>query len=221
MDITSKELLALATGLLALYNPPLCAFIYAPITGHLPPQIRLWLSLKMFSWISAILVASVWAGQVMLNLMGISSAALIMTGGFLLLITSLPMVLGRESALTVRIECAAGEDGDAGSRENVAHIAVVPLVFPLSIGGATIALIIGTAARFHSAIDLLFISLICILFAAMVGLTHFVAGAVARKVNRQRMEIIKRASGILLVAIAFQLLAQAVRDLLPGLAGRV
>ena len=157
----------------------------------------------------------------MLNLMGISSAALIMTGGFLLLITSLPMVLGRESALTVRIECAAGEDGDAASRENVAHIAVVPLVFPLSIGGATIALIIGTAARFHSAIDLLFISLICILFAAMVGLTHFVAGAVARKVNRQRMEIIKRASGILLVAIAFQLLAQAVRDLLPGLAGRV
>ncbi len=131
------------------------------------------------------------------------------------------MVLGRESALTVRIECLVGEKGDTADRENLAHIAVVPLVFPLSIGGATIALIIGTAARFHSPIDLLFISLVCILFAALVGLTHFVAGAVARKVDRHRMEIIKRASGILLAALAFQLLAQAVRDLLPGLAGRI
>lgn len=217
MDITSKDLLALATGLLALYNPPLCAFLYAPITGHLSPQIRLWISVKMFSWIAAILVGAVWVGQVMLNAMGISSAALTMTGGFLLLITSVPMVLGREPDV-VRVECP---DGDKGDRKNWVHIAVVPLVFPLSIGGAIIALIIGTAASFRSPVDLLLISLICVLFAALVGLTHFVAGALARKVDRSRMEIIKRASGILLTAIAFQLLAQAVRDLLPGLAGRV
>ena len=217
MDITSKDLLALATGLLALYNPPLCAFLYAPITGHLPTQIRLWISVKMFSWIAAILVGAVWAGQVMLNAMGISSAALTMTGGFLLLITSLPMVLGREPDV-VRVDRPAGDKGD---EENWANIAVVPLVFPLSIGGAIIALIIGTAASFHSPVDLLLISLVCVLFAALVGLTHFVAGALARKVKRSRMEIIKRTSGILLTAIAFQLLAQAVRDLLPGLTGRV
>lgn len=82
------------------------------------------------------------------------------------------------------------------------------------------SLLCGTAANFNALADLLLISLVCVLFAALVGLTHFVAGTLVRRMHRSRKEIIKRASGILLTAIAFQLLALAIRDLLPGLAGR-
>lgn len=211
MDITLTELLTLATGILVLYNPPLAAMIYAPLTGHLPVEARWRISWQMFAWIAVVFVGSVWAGQVVLKILGISAAALTMTGGLMLLVFAVPMAIGRTADAFSVEPCVVG---DGGWRRIVA----VPLIFPLSIGGGMLALIIGTAAHVRSALALLWISLVCIALAAVIGVTHFVAGSVARSMNSGRMEICKRIGGMLLVAIAIQMLADSTRELLPGLA---
>lgn len=211
MEITTNELLALATGILVIYNPPLAAMIYAPVTGHLPADIRRRISLRMFAWIAVVFVGVTWAGQFILNILGISAAALTMTGGLMLLVFAIPMALGQVANTFAPEQCIV--DCDSWQR-----MIAAPLIFPLSIGGGMVALIVGTAAPMRSPADLLMISLVCIALAAIIGVTHFAAGSMARAMNSNHMEICKRIGGILLVAIAIQMLANGSRELLPGLA---
>ena len=55
-------------------------------------------------------------------------------------------------------------------------VVIMPLLFPLSVGGSTIALLIAESAMFDRAADLAAISGVCVLFAAVVGLTNFASG---------------------------------------------
>jgi len=211
MTIALTDLLTQAAGILMLYNPPLAAMTYAPLTGHLPAQVRLRISLRMFVWIAVVFLATVWGGQAVLSILGISAATLTMTGSLMLLIFAVPMALGRRADSP-----GAGEHLHEDGRWQ--HMIAMPLIFPLSIGGGMVALIVGSAARAHSVTALVLMSLVYVSMAAVIGLTHFVAGTLARAMKREHMEICKRVGGILLVAIAIQMLTDSAKTLLPGLA---
>ncbi|MBK3844578.1 MarC family protein, partial [Paraburkholderia aspalathi] len=94
----------------------------------------------------------------------------------------------------------------------------VPLIFPLSIGSAVVSLVITTATRFHTVADLCTISIVCVLHAGVIGLTYVFSGTWCKRLGEIGMTLIERLSGIVLTAIAFQMLAQGIRELLPGLA---
>jgi multiple antibiotic resistance protein len=209
--IALTDLLAQAAGILMLYNPPVAAMTYVPLTGHLPAQVRLRISVRMFVWIAVVFLATVWGGQAALRILGVSAAALTMTGGLMLLVFAVPMALGR-CADSPGVGERLHEDG------RWQQMIAMPLIFPLSIGGGMIALIVGSAARTHSVPALTLMSLVCVVMAAVIGTTHFVAGSLARTMKREHMEICKRVGGILLVAIAIQMLADSAKALLPGLA---
>jgi multiple antibiotic resistance protein len=209
--MTLTDLLAQAVGLLMLYNPPLAAVTYLPFTGHLPAAVRARISLRMFAWISILLLCAAWGGQVLLAILGISAAALTMTGGLMLLVFAAPMALGRTTNALLPERRA---EADTGWRPLVA----IPLIFPLSIGGGMVALVIGIAAQAGSPKTLALVSMICVALAGVIALTHFAAGSFARRMNEGGIEICKRVGGILLVAMAIQMLADSCAKLLPGLA---
>ena len=71
----------------------------------------------------------------------------------------------------------------------------------------------------QNALDLLAISIVVLLFGVVIWLTHFISPPLAAKLNPQARVILGRIGGIILVAIAVQLLAGGLRGLFPVLAG--
>ena len=92
------------------------------------------------------------------------------------------------------------------------------MIFPLSIGSAVISLVITTATRFHTIADLSIVSAACVLHAGVIALTYLCSGSWCKRLSEIGRTIVERLSGIVLTAIAFQMLAQGIRELLPGLA---
>jgi multiple antibiotic resistance protein len=211
MTMTSSDVLLFITGLLTLFCPPVAMPMYASVTGHFPDSTQRQIALRLFVWIGALMVGAVWGGQFLLRMLGLTLGALTLTGGLVLCLWSIPMMRGTNNderrGGTVKLEYAQWRSFIA-----------VPLIFPLSIGSAVVSLVITTATRFHTVVDLCIISVVCVLHAGVIGLTYVFSGTWCKRLGEIGMTLVERLSGIVLTAIAFQMLAQGIRELLPGLA---
>ena len=101
---------------------------------------------RAFYYLGAILVVT-WAGRPLLTVLGLSLPALRVAGGFVLLLAAVPMVTQYQrgdARKEAQLEAGAAKSG------SWAQLVAVPLTFPISIGGATVAAVIaatGGSAR--------------------------------------------------------------------------
>jgi multiple antibiotic resistance protein len=213
MTMTINDVLILITGLLTLFCPPVMMPVYAAVTGHFPDTGQRLIAIRLCIWISAILIGVVWGGQLILRMLGLTLGALTLTGGFVLCTMSIPMMRGTH---------ANDENNGAAKLEypKWANYIAVPLIFPLSIGSAIVSLIISTSCRFHTIADLCVISAVCALLGIVIGVTYASSASWCRKLGDVAISVVERLSGIVLTAIAFQMVAQGLKDLLPGLASK-
>jgi multiple antibiotic resistance protein len=133
---------------------------------------------------------------VVLDYLGVSVESLSIAGGLLLLLVALEMLRG--------IDAAAGEDGD---------VALVPLATPLVAGPGAIATVIllarqhpgagGRAAVIADIVAALLVLAACLLSAERL----------ARLVPPALLHFLTRVFGLLLAAIAVQLMVEGVREL--------
>lgn len=206
MTLTTAELLTFLTALVTVFCPPVAMSIYAAVANRFPTAAQGAIARRLFFRIALLLVALVWLGQGLLHVLGITTAALSMTGGIVLILWSVPMMLGsRQGELPTPSAVA-----DGGWQTMLA----VPLVFPMSIGGAAASLVIATAAQCRSWIDLAAVSAICVIHAGLIGLTFRLSAPFSHRLGALGMEMVQRVSGIVVTAVAVQMLAHAVRDLL-------
>jgi ferredoxin len=80
--------------LFALYSPLAALSSYLPIVGRLPLPERTRLAVGLFTYVLIFAMASIWVGEPLLEVLGISTAALSVTGGIALLYASIPMMRG-------------------------------------------------------------------------------------------------------------------------------
>ena len=100
----------------------------------------------------------------MFEILGITVAGVTVTAGLVLMLAGLPLMLrGNE-----REPAEHGSDPAVGEK-SWRSVVVVPLTFPFSVGGATAAIVISTARRFDSPLDLALISVVCVLAARVIG----------------------------------------------------
>jgi len=96
MSIT-YEALALFLALVGLYSPIAALSSYLPVVrpfGH-PRQVKLAIGLTVN--VAVFVLAAIWVGDPLLELLGISPAALTATGGIALIFASVPMMRGTAS----------------------------------------------------------------------------------------------------------------------------
>lgn len=215
--MTSSDVLLFLTGLMTLFCPPVAMPMYAAVTGHFPDATQRRIALRLFVWIAMLMVASVWGGQFLLRMLGLTLGALTLTGGLVLCLWSIPMMRGTHAERDEQRDERRGGTGRLEHAQWRSYIAV-PLIFPLSIGSAVISLVITTATRFHTIADLSIVSAACVLHAGVIALTYLCSGSWCKRLSEIGRTIVERLSGIVLTAIAFQMLAQGIRELLPGLA---
>jgi multiple antibiotic resistance protein len=201
MLTVGDEPLLMFLALFALFSPLAALAAYMPIVGRLKPDGQVKLAFGLFFNVVVFVMAAIWVGEPLLKLLGISTAALAMTGGIALLYAGVPMMCGLGE--TIPEQQAA--DG-AGAGESWRDSLFTPVTFPLTVGGTSFGMLVAFASQAQTFIDGLYFTVAGFGYAAVTGLTLYSAGHANRLASPQARQILARVAGILLTAIAVTLL---------------
>ena len=163
-----------------------------------------------------VIAVSALAGLKIIEFFGISLASFQVGGGMLLLISSLAM-LNAEQADSKPSDVSEGNEKiDAG-----ASIAVVPLTIPLLTGPATISTMVIYADKTRHLWQLA----VLVGYGVVIGLVTYAvftaSGRIAQVLGRTGINIMTRLMGLILAAMAVELLADGLVKLFPILAAQM
>jgi multiple antibiotic resistance protein len=156
-------------------------------------------------------IASV-TGESLLQGMGTSLASFRVGGGIVLLLMALAMLRAQTDLMrTTPSETAEAEDKRA--------IAVVPLAIPLLAGPGSISTVIIEMHRSntedHALLVIFSIAVVCV----FLWLVLRMAAIIGKMLGHIGLNIVNRLFGLILAAIAVEIMANGLRELFPALAG--
>jgi len=207
------DLLKPLIALLAIVNPIGVVPFFIHFTQSFAPAQRQ-RTIRITSLTVFLVIAiSALAGLKIIEFFGISLASFQVGGGCLLLISSLAMLNAQPAESKPGDERDGQEKVDAG-----ASIAVVPLAIPLLTGPATISTIVIYAEKTRFVWQL---GVLVAYGAAIAVITWAVFSAsdrIARVLGRTGINVMTRLMGLILAAMAVELLADGLTKLFPVLA---
>lgn len=193
-------------ALVALFSPLAALSAFMPVVGHFTRGDQRRLAAGLFVNVAIFVLAAVWLGEPLLRLLGVSTAALTVTGGIAILLAGVPMMQGAgevapEQAAAVK-ETEGRETGQGWQ-----SVMFTPVTFPLTIGGTSFGMIVAFSSNAEGVADQIGYTLAGIGYGAVAALTLIAAGHVHRRVSARARMILARIAGILLTAIGVTLLA--------------
>jgi multiple antibiotic resistance protein len=186
--------------LVALYSPLAAAAAYGPIIGNFGADDRKRIALRLFLYVSVLLVLVVAIGELLLEIVGVSTTALGAAGGLALLYSGIPMMRGIEQ-IPPEDPTHIGERLAADSDSSWRSVVVVPLAFPLSVGGSTVAATLATVTRAETGADLVVLALVTVGFGLIICLTALVGGGLPARLSPTGRNVLARLGGLLLTTI--------------------
>ncbi len=211
MDIL-KPLIAL----LAIVNPIGVLPFYIHFTqgfsrGQRQRTIRV-ASLSAF----IVIAVSALAGLRIIEFFGISLASFQVGGGMLLLISSQQM-LNAQPAESRSSDLVEGSDkADAGD-----SIAIVPLTIPLLTGPATISTMVIYAEKTRHWWEIAVLVGYGVVIGLAVWISFALAGRIARVLGKTGINVMTRLMGLILAALAVEVMSEGLIKLFPVLASGV
>jgi multiple antibiotic resistance protein len=197
----------------ATIGPLDVAAVFAALTASHSPQRRRQMAFRGAAIATAVLLLFAFTGETILELLGISLAALRTGGGILLLLIGIDMVFQRSSGSTSTTD---EEEAEAMGKQD---ISVFPIATPLIAGpgamGAAVLLIADTEG------DLILQAIIVaslLVILAMTLIFMLLSAQVDRLFGKTGMHVITRIMGVLLAALAVQFIFDgiAASGLIPG-----
>ena len=202
--------------LLAIVNPPAIIPFFIYYTQGLTPLQRR--HTVVVSAITAFMVIAACAllGIRILEFFGISLASFQVGGGMLLLTSSLNMLNAKPAeAKPASNELEAGAEKAAMGDS----IAVVPLTIPLLTGPATMSTVVIYAERARDAFDLMVLVGYGVVIAVVTAVCFALAEPIARVLGRTGINVLTRLMGLILAALAVEVMAEGLGKLFPTLRG--
>ncbi len=138
-------------------------------------------------------------GRVIFMVFGITTDAFKVGAGVLLLLSAISMV-----------------SGNAGSKADTerSDIAVVPLAIPITVGPATIGVLLVMGAELTTVAQKLVAGSALVLAAMTVSLLLYMASGIERRLGTIGLNILSKLTGLMLAAIAAQLILTGVKHFL-------
>ncbi|MCB1281062.1 MAG: NAAT family transporter [Salinibacterium sp.] len=190
------EFVQAAVAIVAIMNPIGTAPIFQNMVSPLPRPRQRIAALHACLFIAVILIATAFAGRVILDLFGISIDAFRAAGGVVIGIMGYQMLRGAKSA---EHEALADEKA---IRENL----LVPFAMPLVAGPGTITTVI-TLALSHTSYGIPWTALVAIGVGVLVtGACLFTILAVGRYFSVDAQRIFTRFMGLVLMAMGMEFL---------------
>lgn len=202
-----ETLIVAFTTFFATIGPIDVAAVFAALASDDSPQERRRTALRGTLISTAILLLFAFAGQLLLNRLGISLAAFRTGGGVLLLLMGIDMVFARSSGGTTTT------DEEREEAETKQDISVFPLATPLIAGpgamGAAILLMADTRGDTFLMIAVV-LALLAVLLITLIAL--LLATQVQRLFGVTGLQVIARIFGVLLVALAVQFIFDGILE---------
>ncbi|MEV6912820.1 MarC family protein [Amycolatopsis sp. NPDC051071] len=190
--------------LIVIMDPPGTVPVFLSLTGRKSVALRAKAARQAV--LVSLLVISLFAvaGQAILSYLGIGIPALQGAGGLLLLLIALQLLTGK----------TGGESEAAGDDVNVA---LVPLGTPLLAGPGAIAatiVFVRQADGHAGAYVALALSIVTVHFVLYLCMRY--SGVVIRLIKESGITLLAKIAGLLLAAIAVELVANSVKGFIAG-----
>lgn len=211
------QIFKITVALIAIVNPIGGIPVFISATHDWDQPARAQVARIVAATVLIVLALAAFFGIGLLSFFGISIASFLVGGGILLLLLSISMLQARESPLRQTHEEAI----EAHQREAVG---VVPLGIPLLAGPGAISSVIISSKDLGGGWFGGVLMLIPIITTALVVWVTFTAGVrISQRIGTTGINIITRLMGLVLAAIAIELIAKGLIGLFPqlGSAGAV
>lgn len=187
--------------LFVIMDPPGTVPIFLALTGALRVAER-----KRAAWVAVavalgVIVAFALFGQIILDYLGISLPALQTAGGLLLLLVALQLLTG---------------ELDDPAKPASGNVAMVPLGTPLLAGPGAIVATMVFVQRSDESADYLAVATAIIAVHLLLWIFMRYSVVILRILRESGILLLTRIAGLLLAAIAVQLVADAVRAFVEG-----
>jgi len=174
-------------------------FAVIDIVGSIPVIIDLrtrfgHIQSEKASLVSAgIMIAFLFLGEEILNLIGVDINSFAVAGSFVLFFLALEMILG------IRIY----------KDEKISSASIVPIAFPLIAGAGTMTTLLSIRAEFYT-INIIIAILLNIILIYMVLKS---SAKIEKILGENGLSVVRKVFGVVLLAIAVKLFASNVKDL--------
>jgi multiple antibiotic resistance protein len=200
--------------LLAVVNPlAIVPFFIHYTQGFAPSQRRRTVAIASFTAF-LVIAASALLGLQILEFFGISLASFQVGGGMLLLISSMNMLNAQPAE--AKPQTRELEEG-AQKAAMGASIAVVPLTIPLLTGPATMSTVVIYAERAHNFLQLMTLVGYGVVIGLATAICFALADPIARVLGNTGIKVMTRLMGLILAALAVEVMASGLVKLFPGL----
>jgi multiple antibiotic resistance protein len=192
--------------LTVLMDPIGLAPVFVAFTRGLAPALRRRAAVRATLAAGGLVLGFALFGGVVLDYLHVSVESLSIAGGLLLLLVALEMLRGQDYP-----------EGEDGGQQGVAQdVALVPLATPLLAGPGAIATVIVLSRKYDEGGQRISVIVGIVGALLVVGLVLLAADRLAGMLPEALVQFLTRVLGLLLSAIAVQLVVDGVRGLLQA-----
>ncbi len=194
----------------AIMNPFVNLPLFLSLTQGQDPahQRRTALRTTGFSAVMCVFIAL--TGSALLGFFGVGVDDFRVAGGLVLLMIAMGMLNGGATAH----EGSAAEKAHHATTEDIAFY---PMTFPMIVGPGTITAIIVMTAQAHDAAGRLSVGLALASVLVLLGVVLYFSATIGAHLSMTLRTIMTRLMGMILVAIAVEMLGAGLVKVLPGL----
>ncbi len=202
--------------LVAIVNPlAIVPFFIHYTQGYSDAQRKRTVVVSAFSAFVVIAISAL-LGLQLLGFFGISIASFQVGGGLLLLMSSLSMLNAQPAEQKSNPEEIRATEVKASMG---ASIAVVPLTIPLLTGPATMSTVVIYAEKTQHLWELLVLVGYGVVVALATAVAFSLADPIARVLGKTGINIMTRLMGLILAALAVEVMSEGLTKLFPALHG--
>ncbi|WP_315710846.1 YchE family NAAT transporter [Brenneria uluponensis] len=197
-------------GLFALVNPIGILPVFISMTNYQGTIGRNKTNLTANLSVVGILWGSLFFGDSILRLFGISIDSFRIAGGILVVTIAMSMISGKLGEDKQNKQ----EKTETANRES---IGVVPLALPLMAGPGAISSTIVWSSRYHGWLNLFGLSLAIAIFAFCCWLLFRVAPILVKVLGQTGINVVTRIMGLLLMSLGIEFIVTGIKAIFPGL----
>ena len=204
--------LKLFAALFAIMNPIANIPVFLSLTAGASPARQRQVALTATAGVAIGAALSASLGGAILRLFGITLDDFRLAGGLLVLLIAISMLHGNAST-----QHAPTAEETASIDARVSESAIYPLTIPLLLGPGSIATMIlfgHTALQEGKLVEL---ALTLVAFVGLLAASMLLAPRLSRWLSGSAVSIMQRIMGMILAAIAVEMMATALRAVFPGL----
>ena len=203
-----------ALAMMAIVNPFGIIPIWSELTGD--EEVKVQHEIAILATLTSLVILLIFLlfGRFILHIFHIDINAFQLAGGILLFITGLKMIYGEETKLKKQKE--DGHNTFDIAKKRFGKI-IVPLTFPMIAGPGTLTTVLIYGNKSESIINYIALVVIAILIMVILFFFFFYSNWLNKKIDKVIYKVFTHIFGLLIAAVAVQLIIEAVKEIFPVL----